>query len=331
MVIRAPGSLLTQSITCRIVLRSQELVMPTADPSVAALRRFNRLYTQKIGALDRDHLDSGLNLTEARVLFELAAAPGLRARTLQKDLGLDAGYISRLISRFEAQGLLERRASDGDRRGADLHLTAKGLTLFRHLSDAADHQIGGLLGALSSGQRRDLIRATATIRNLLTPSADDPLTLRPPGPGDLGWVVQSHGALYAEEYGWDERFEGLVAGVVADYVRTFDPARARGWIATLGDAPVGSVFVVDDGDDVARLRLLLVDPAARGRGLGERLIAECLSFARQAGYREMVLWTQSLLTGARRLYDRAGFTLERSEPHDALGRPLVGETWRLRL
>jgi DNA-binding MarR family transcriptional regulator/GNAT superfamily N-acetyltransferase len=305
--------------------------MLAADPSVAALRRFNRLYTQKIGALGRDHLDSGLNLTEARVLFELAAAPGLRARGLQKDLGLDAGYVSRLISRFEARGLLERRASDGDKRGADLYLTAEGLALFRHLGDAADRQIGALLDPLSPGQRRDLAQATATIRNLLTPSAADPVALRPPGPGDLGWVVQRHGALYAEEYGWDERFEGLVAGVVAEFVRDFDPARARGWIATLGDAPVGSVFVVDDGDDVARLRLLLVDPAARGRGLGERLVAECLGFARQAGYRGMVLWTQSLLTGARRIYARAGFTLESSRPHDSLGVPLVGETWRLKL
>lgn len=307
------------------------------EARIAALRRFNRFYTQRIGVLDEGMLESPFSLAQVRVLYELAhpdlaerggpTATGLSAR-----LGLDEGYLSRIVRGFEARGMLRRRPSAADARRQLLALTGKGRAAFAPLDRRSHDQAGGLLDALAAGDQRRLVAAVATIQRLLSAHpTTPPITLHAPRPGDIGWVVQRHGELYAREYRYDAQFEALVAAIAARFVQRFDARHERCWIANCDGANVGSVFVVRRSSDVAKLRLLLVDPEARGRGLGARLVGECVRFARHAGYRSMVLWTQSELDAARRVYQRAGFRCVRRQAHRSFGRDLVAETWRLAL
>jgi DNA-binding MarR family transcriptional regulator/ribosomal protein S18 acetylase RimI-like enzyme len=305
------------------------------DKRVAAVRQFNRLYTQRIGVLDKGLLASRFTLAEARVLYELAQRARPLARDLGQELGLDAGYLSRILRGFRRLGLIEQRQSASDRRQHELSLTAAGRAAFAELDRRSQHSIGALLKGLPEPEQTRLVSAMQTIGDALA-SAPETLPrpayrLRPPGPGDIGWVVASHGRLYAEEYGFDARFEALVAEIAAAFVRDFDARRERCWIAEIGGAPVGSVFLVAKSARLAQLRLLLVAPEARGLGLGRWLVDECIAFARAAGYAEMTLWTQSILVAARRIYQRAGFRLVAEEPHTSFGRDLVGENWHLAL
>jgi DNA-binding MarR family transcriptional regulator/GNAT superfamily N-acetyltransferase len=293
---------------------------------VAAIRRFNRFYTSKIGALH--YLGSDFSLAEVRVLYELAnRAEAPTAAQLGKDLNLDAGYLSRIIRGFERRGLLARTRSASDGRRNHLALTAAGRAAFAPLGSRSHDEMAALLAPLSDADQRSVIDAMETIQAVLGGESPPPFTLRPHRPGDMGWVVQRHGALYAQEFGWDERFEALVATIVAKFVERFDPARERCWIAEKDGEPVGSVFLVKKSRTAAQLRLLIVEPRARGLGIGARLVAESERFAREAGYRAITLWTNSVLTSARRIYEAAGYRLVASEPHRSFGHDLVGETW----
>lgn len=296
---------------------------------VAAVRGFNRFYTQKIGVLGEGLLASPFSLTEARVLFELAQRDSATAAGLCRDLGLDAGYLSRIVRRFENDKLLVRTPSAADGRQSLLALTASGREAFAELDRRSRDEIAALLEPLPAGRQARLVAAMAGIERLLGGSAtgEPRWRLRPHRPGDMGWVVSRHGALYAEEYGWDESFEALVAEIAAKFVRHFDPARERCWIAERDGAPVGSVFLVRQSQTIAKLRLLIVDPEARGLGIGAALVEECLRFARDAGYRKVTLWTQSILVAARAIYQAAGFHRVREEPHHSFGHDLVGEYW----
>lgn len=304
-----------------------------SEQRIEAVRRFNRFYTRQIGVLHEGLLQSPFSLTEARVLYELARRPGVTASALAADLGLDAGYLSRILRGFGARGLLTRTRSRADGRQTHLRLSARGEAAFAPLDQASRSEVGALLGRLSEAQQNGLLGAMERIeRTLGAPAAAaPPYVLRPHRPGDMGWVVHRHGALYAEEYGWDERFEALVAGIVAQFVERYQPAREHCWIAEQGGENVGSVFLVEHSAEVAKLRLLLVEPWARGGGVGARLIQECQRFARDAGYRKITLWTNSVLHAARHLYEKAGYRLVREEPHHSFGHDLVGETWELLL
>ena len=300
---------------------------------VDAVRRFNRFYTRRIGALGHGHLESPYSLTEVRVLYELAHRDGLTATDLQRELGLDAGYASRMLARFAERGLVRREAAPDDARRRRLALTRRGRAEFAKLDARASAEIDQMLGALPADARSEVVASLSRAQGLLAGDAAraEPFTLRSHRPGDMGWVVHRHGALYSAEYGWDERFEALVARIVADFIDHLDPARERCWIAERDGAIVGSVFVVRQSARVAKLRLLLVEPSARGLGLGRRLVDECIAFARSAGYRKLVLWTQSNLVAARRIYRAAGFELVASEPNEAFGAKLVSETWEMAL
>lgn len=312
---------------------------PTApapvDPAhVKTVRRFNRFYTRHAGVL-APYLGSELSLTEVRVLYELAHHTGLTATTLSRELGLDAGYLSRLLKRFDQQGWLQRSANPGDARQNLLGLTEAGHAAFAPLQQKSRDQAADLLAPLPPARRAELVAAMDRIEQLLDPAAPAPRTrtvlLRDPAPGDMGWVVQQHGEFYAREYGWNAEFEGLVAGIVADCVRKFQPAWEKGWIAELDGERVGSVFVVRKSATTAQLRMLLLTPAARGLGLGSRLTDECIAFARQKGYRKMVLWTNDCLDAARAIYAKRGFRRVKSEPYEGFGKQLVGETWEMKL
>ncbi|MCK1741405.1 MarR family transcriptional regulator [Bradyrhizobium sp. 139] len=300
-----------------------------ADNQVQAVRAFNRFYTHKLGVLDQQLLKSPFSLSEARVLYELAHGGEQPAKEIGIALGLDAGYLSRIVQNFDESGLIVRKPLPSDRRQVQLSLTAKGRQAFAKLERVTQDDVAAMLRPLPDQERRKLTGAMETIEQLLrlqrTPAPR--AILRDPRPGDMGWVVQSHGALYASEYGFDSGFEALVAEIVAKYMTCYDPSRERCWIADIEGRPVGSVFLVKASDDVAKLRLLLLDPAARGQGLGQRLVAECVSFARACGYRRMTLWTQSILVAARGIYQGAGFKLVATEPHRSFGQNLVGETW----
>jgi DNA-binding MarR family transcriptional regulator/N-acetylglutamate synthase-like GNAT family acetyltransferase len=301
---------------------------------VEAVRAFNRFYTRRIGALGEHHLDSPFSLTEMRVLYELAHRDGPAAADLGRDLGLDAGYLSRILRRFESRGLLARAASTADARQRLLRLTRKGRTAFAPLEERARGEVQALLEGVPTSGRRDVVEAMGTISRLLgEPAAErEPYLLRGHQPGDMGWVVHRHGALYAREWGYDHRFEALVARICADFLEQFDPTGERCWIAERRGEIVGSVFVVRQSKTVAKLRLLLVEPSARGLGIGRRLIDECVRFARDAGYRRLTLWTQSELGAARRLYRAAGFRCVARKPQPNFGRAdLVAETWELTL
>ncbi|WP_040420901.1 bifunctional helix-turn-helix transcriptional regulator/GNAT family N-acetyltransferase [Actinopolymorpha alba] len=302
-----------------------------ADPT-AEVRAFNRFYTAQIGALGEGHLRTGYSLTEARVLFELAHHPACEVTSLRGHLGLDASYLSRILARFEGDGLLERQRSPIDARRQVVTLTKQGQQEFGLLNDRASDDIHTLLGGLSEEDQGRLVSAMRLIRGILEDAPRAPaFVLRPLRPGDLGWVVHRNAVVYTEEYGWDETYEALVARIIADYIDHHDPVRESGWVAEVNGDRAGAVLCVRKDDEVAQLRLLLVEPSVRGLGIGSRLVEECIRFARRSGYRQMVLWTNDVLADARRIYERAGFTLEKVEPHHSFGHDLVGQWWRLDL
>jgi DNA-binding MarR family transcriptional regulator/GNAT superfamily N-acetyltransferase len=318
--------------------------LPASD-EIAAFRRFNRRYTRFIGTLQEGLLDTPYSLSEARVLYELATRPRPFAKQITQELGMDAGYLSRILSKFQEAGLIKRAASPEDGRQTQLTLTKEGRAAFRNLNSRSDRQARSILGGLVPASRSNLIRSMRTIEDVLDTTAADataeakaqtataPFTLRPHRPGDMGWVVHREGALYAQEYGWDERFEALAAHVVADFIDRFDPACERCWMAERDDESLGHIFLVKHPErkGVAKLRLLLVEPSARGMGVGHALVAECVRFAREAGYRKITLWTQSILTAAHRIYQQAGFHLVSEEPHHSFGKDLIAQTWELDL
>ncbi|MDQ7903429.1 helix-turn-helix domain-containing GNAT family N-acetyltransferase [Phytohabitans sp. ZYX-F-186] len=298
-----------------------------SDP-VADVRAFNRFYTGVIGVLQEGLLSSPYTLTEARVLFELAHGAAAEVVDLRRVLGLDAGYLSRILARFEADGLVRRSRSAADARRQVIELTGAGRDLQADLDRRSDAEIAELIGGLGEVDQRRLLGAMGTIRALLGGQAPAGMVvLRPPAPGDLGWVVQRHGAIYAREFGWDESFEALVARVVADYAADHDPRREAAWIAEVDGAPVGCVLCVRRDDTTAQLRLLLVEPAARGMGVGGRLVEECLRFARRAGYERIMLWTYDATVDAHRIYQRQGFTLDEEKKSRAFGHDMVEEIW----
>jgi DNA-binding MarR family transcriptional regulator/GNAT superfamily N-acetyltransferase len=300
--------------------------------AVAEVRAFNRFYTRVIGVLADGLLRTPYSLTEARVIFELAHRDEAEVAALRRDLGLDAGYLSRMLTRFESDGLVSRATAAHDGRRQVVRLTGAGRAVFDTLDARSAADVAALLAPIDAAGQRRLVGAMAEITRVLSPARTPTLGLREPGPGDLGWVVARHGARYAEEYGWDSTFEALVARVVADFGEHRDPARERGWIADLDGHPVGCVFCVrGDEPDTAKLRLLLVEPGARGHGVGTALVDACVAYAREVGYRRMTLWTNDVLVAARRLYQRAGFTLDRSEQYHGFGHDLVGEYWSLDL
>jgi DNA-binding MarR family transcriptional regulator/GNAT superfamily N-acetyltransferase len=322
--------------------------------AVAQVRAFNRFYTNVIGLLRGGHLDSPYSLTEVRVLFELAGRETTEAAALRRSLDIDAGYLSRILSRFDGEELITRQRSATDGRAQVIRLTPAGLAAFAELDAKQTEQTAGMLAHLAEPDRRQLLAAMRTIQRVLPgPDSSGPperpraYLLRAPRPGDLGWVIQRHGALYAQEYGWDETFEFLVAQIVAGYTKTRDPEREAAWIAEVDGEPVGCVFCMrqdeaaigdlsgtestagrpSSAERTAQLRLLLVEPSARGMGIGGRLVEQCLSFARAAGYTHMTLWTQDCLASARRIYQRAGFQLAAEGRHHSFGHDLVEQTW----
>lgn len=305
---------------------------PVARSQVKAVRAFNRFYTQRIGVLKR-YLDTDFTLTEVRVLYELAHRPPLTARDLVRDLELDPGYLSRILRRFEDQGWVARETAPHDARQQLLRLTEAGYATFAPLQQKSRDETAALLATVPPPARPRLIAALDTVHRLLDPAAagERKVVLRDPRPGDMGWVVQVHGELYAREYGFDWTFEQLVAEIAAKFIRDFDPEREKAWIAEVDGERAGCVFLVRKSATVAQLRLLIVRPEGRGLGLGGRLTDECIAFARAAGYRKIMLWTQSNLTAARAIYASRGFALKESEPNAAFGQQLVSEVWERRL
>jgi len=316
-----------------ISLRVNETIEDNFKRRVEAVRSFNRFYTKQIGVLREGLLESRFTLTEVRILYELAQREHLTAKELAGELNLDAGYLSRILRSFEERGLINRTPSGTDGRQSHLALTKKGQKEFAPLNARAIDEIAMLLGKISSADQNRLIAAMQTIERLLSaqPESKSHFLIRPHQPGDMGWVVHQHGVLYAQEYGWDEKFEALVAEITARFIQNFDAKRERCWIAERDGENVGSVFLVKKSKTVAQLRLLLVDPKARGLGIGKRLVSECERFARQAGYRKIVLWTNSVLHAARHIYEEAGYRLIHEEPHNKFGHDLVGQTWELEL
>jgi DNA-binding MarR family transcriptional regulator/GNAT superfamily N-acetyltransferase len=304
-----------------------------ADEAIGAVRRFNRFYTRQIGLLEEGLLKSRFSLTEVRVLYELANREGLTAAALARDLGLDKGYLSRILKRFEAEGLLVRAPAGGRGRRAVLALSETGREAFAPLDAASQKQVAELLQPLAEPQRRQLVGAMTTIERMvgMRQNRAAPFTIRPPRSGDVGWVVHRHGVLYGEEYGWDASFEGLVAEIAGAFLQNADSERERCWIAECAGAVAGSVFLMRADDETAKLRLLYVEPWARGLGIGRRLVDECIGFARAKGYSTITLWTNDVLVSARRIYEAAGFKLVREEPHRSFGRDLVGQYWSLAL
>jgi DNA-binding MarR family transcriptional regulator/GNAT superfamily N-acetyltransferase len=294
--------------------------------TVEAVREFNRFYTATIGVLEEGLLRTEYTLTEARVIFELAQREDTEVVALRASLGLDAGYLSRILARFEAAGLTRRERSAADGRRQVVRLTEAGRAAYATLDSRSAGEIAALLDRLPPPDRERLGRAMSTIRSMLSPRAAT-VTLRALRPGDLGWVVARHGAIYDAEYGWGFAFESLVAGIVADFGKRHDPRTEAAWIAEVDGAPAGCVFCVRQDDTTAKLRLLLVEPWARGRGVGGRLVDECLRFAKDAGYPRMTLWTNDILDAARHIYASRGFTCVSSEPHDSFGDGLIAETW----
>lgn len=304
---------------------------PTAV-QVGDLRAFNRFYTRQAGLLDEHLLKSEFSLTEVRVLYELSHRTGLTATELGRELGLDPGYLSRILGKFSRRGFLRRRPSKADARQSLLELTSKGRRAFAPLDRASDCAVAELLSGLSEPDREALLAGMHRIRRVLGGDpVDFSVVFRTHQPGDLGWVLHRQALLYHREYGWDETYESLVARILSDFVRTFDPGRERSWIAERDGRIVGSVFVMKKSEDVAQLRLLYVEPFARGHGIGRRLVDECIRFARASSYERLVLWTNDVLVSARRIYEAAGFHLVEEEVHHSFGKDLVGQTFELDL
>jgi DNA-binding MarR family transcriptional regulator/GNAT superfamily N-acetyltransferase len=314
--------------------------MPTLTPElearIAAVRRFSRFYTRQLGLLQESLVHTRFSLSEARVLYELAHRDSVTASELATDLDLDHGYLSRILRRFAEDGLLAKKRAPDDAHQSLITITAKGRKAFAPLNKGSHDQVAAMLQQLSSADQSRVVGAMNTVETLLGASSQSSpsvpaIILRTHQPGDMGWVTSAHGALYAQEYGWNIEFEALVAKITAEFIENFDEKRERCWIAELDGERVGSVFVVRKNDDIAKLRLLIIDPRARGLKLGRRLVEECLRFAKAAGYSSMTLWTQSNLTAARAIYQRAGFTLTAQEPHHSFGADLIGETWDINL
>ena len=309
--------------------------MTAASPlaqRIDRVRAFNRYYTRAIGVLDEGLLDSPYSLTEARVLWELAHRAPLTATTLGRELKLDAGYLSRLLRRFKEQGLVHARTSKQDARQQLLSLTPKGRRAFAPLDRRSHDQTATLLQSLDEARQQQLVGAMQQIQDALGDGGERrPWTLRPPRSGDIGWVIRRHGELYAQEYGWDWRFEALVARICADFVQHFKPEREAAWIAEQDGQSIGCVFLVQAAPTVAQLRMLLVEPGARGQGVGDALVRQCEGHARARGFRKIRLWTNSVLTAARHIYEKSGYRLVKTEPHESFGLKLMGETWELRL
>jgi DNA-binding MarR family transcriptional regulator/GNAT superfamily N-acetyltransferase len=307
------------------------------DSRIAAVRRFNRFYTRQIGVLRKKFLNSPYSLGEARVLYEIASGHSLTATDIGRALDLDAGYLSRVLRNFEKRGLVRRTASATDARQSHLTLSPRGREAYGPLEQGSQRDTGTMLDKLAPADQARLIAAMQTIESLL--GGEEPATtpphptyrLRAPVPGDFGWIVKRNAEIYAEEYGWTAPFEGVCSQIVADFVNKFDPKRERCWIAEVEGENVGSIMLAKESDDTARVRLLLLDPKARGLGIGARLVDECIRFARRAGYKKITLWTHSVLTAARHIYQKAGFRLTRSERHRSWGRPVVSEHWDLEL
>jgi DNA-binding MarR family transcriptional regulator/GNAT superfamily N-acetyltransferase len=308
---------------------------PALAQSTASLRSFNRAYTRFLGTLNDHYLRTDFSLAEGRVLYELATAPRPQAKEIAQNLGLDPGYLSRILRKFVRAGLVARSTASRDRRASDLRLTARGRTAVRTLNTRADDQAHVVLGKLSAAQRTQLATAVSIIEDTLlgVRRGADSIVLRTHHPGDMGMVVHLEGAGYVDQLGWDQTFEALTARIVADFIQNYNPSRERCWIAERNGVHVGHIFLVQHPDEpgTAKLRLLYVDPAARGTGLGTRLVTECVAFARSAGYKKITLWTQSILSSAHRIYHAAGFQLVREEPHHSFGKDLVGQTWELNL
>lgn len=307
----------------------------TTAQAIGDIRAFNRFYTRFVGALDTSHLDSGFSLAEVRVLYELANQPGLLASQIVDRLGLDPGYLSRMLKRFESRGYLDRQRSERDSRAAALSLTPTGRTLFDELDRKAAERVGVAIAGLTEAQRGRLASAMGIVSHLLgersTSSSEAAVELREPTSGDYGWAIERHGVIYAAEYSWGASFEGLVAELFGSFARLHDPERERCWIAELGGERVGCVFVVEREPAVAQLRCLLVDPKARGHGVGKALVEACVEFARSAGYSRMMLWTNRGLDSARKIYESVGFNLVEEQPHRDFGPELIGQNWEMTL
>jgi DNA-binding MarR family transcriptional regulator/GNAT superfamily N-acetyltransferase len=309
------------------------LVSQDVEERISGVRAFNRFYTPMIGLLHDGYLDSPFSLTQVRVLYELASQGPTTATQVGRQLGLDPSYLSRILRAFDVLGLLDREQSEDDARQTILTLTKHGRETFERLSQRSHDEIELVLRNLGESDQRRLLVSMATIKRLLAhdETTHGPVVFRGPIAGDLGWVVERHGVRYAEEYGWDETFEALVAEIVAGFGRGHDPKRERCWIAEVDGERVGCVFCVRKSDDVAQLRLLLVEPQARGLGIGRRLVDEVIRFARSSGYKTVTLWTNDVLTSARRIYEATGFRLAEQGPHHSFGKDLVGQSWDLEL
>ena len=309
------------------------MTVASMKDAIASVRGFSRFYTRRIGVLDEALLGSAFNLAEGRIVYEIAHRDRTTASDLVADLDLDRGYLSRLIKGLEKRGFLKRRSSQTDARQSILELTPKGRRGLDAIDRRSNSEVKKLIQPLAADNRQRLVSALSTVERLL---ADEPVaaakySIRGLQPGDMGWIVHRHGVLYTTEYGWDETFEALVAKVAAEFIENYDAAKERAWIAEIDGRIVGSVLLVRQSDEIAKLRLLYVDPDARGQGIGRRLVEDCISHARKLGYRRMTLWTNDVLTAARKIYEDTGFTLVRSEPHHSFGKDLVGETWEREL
>jgi DNA-binding MarR family transcriptional regulator/GNAT superfamily N-acetyltransferase len=314
-------------------MKSNILPDPRLEGQIAAVRGFSRFYTRKLGILEPKLLDSSWTLQEARIIYEIAERQSCTATDLVRALGLDAGFVSRTLQALQRRQIVARKPSKTDRRVTELALTAKGRAAFADLDSRSRGVVAALLDRLDAGARAAVVNAMTTIEHTLEPPAQGPASflLRSHRPGDVGWIVSRHGAVYAQEYGWDISFEALAAEIAAQFIRSYDPAREHCWIAEIGGEPAGAVFLVKASDEVAKLRLLLVEKKARGLGIGRALTDQCIHFARQAGYTSITLWTQSILLAARGIYHHAGFRRIRQENHHSFGVDLIGETWELKL